>query len=87
MLARKGFAKTERIWGAKKTQLEMELSHGFFPRPRFPSNDTDHANNNPSISGFKSLLASAMSTGPKVPEQVRHREEERRYHFFFGGGI
>ncbi|GMI16032.1 hypothetical protein TrLO_g1413 [Triparma laevis f. longispina] len=68
MLARKGFAKTERIWGAKKTQLEMELNHGFFPRPRFPSNDTLHSRN-PSSSGFKSLLASAMSTGPKIPEQ------------------
>jgi len=37
--ARKEFARTERLWNAKKTQLEVELSQGFFPRPRFPSSD------------------------------------------------
>ena len=34
-VARKDFSKTERLWKAKKTQLEVELSHGLFPRPNF----------------------------------------------------
>jgi len=53
-LARREFAKTERLWGAKKTQLEMELNQGFFPRPRFPSNDIMHTRN-PSSASFKTF--------------------------------
>ena len=44
-LARKEFTRQGNLWSAKRTQIEMELSHGFFPRPfrdRQPSNDVMH---------------------------------------------
>ncbi len=41
--AKKEYYKTERLWSAKRTQLELELSTGFFPRPRNPSQDLMHS--------------------------------------------
>lgn len=63
--ARCDFAKTERLWSAKRTQLEMELSVGSFPRPRFATTDIMKSQG-------KSSASSISLTGDNV---VKHGEE------------